>query len=377
MNRTLRMIGVLWHNAEILGRIRPRVRSRLPAAVIGILIASLVGCGGGRNNTNNQPLGPAITTSGLPNGAIGMPYQQTLVVTGGTPPYSWSLTSAANTLPSGLTLSGAGTIAGTPTTPETYSFAVQVTDSDSSSADASLSITITSSALAVSTTSLNFSTTTNQSFTVSGGVGPVTESSNCVQDGIANLGPPSSGALGAWNVSPLSNGVCSINFTDSSNATVSVNVSVDIQEEGTSTLTIQMEEDSDCNNATIWFRFFDETDALIWPATPNYFYFPYSSQVYSQTISCKTGAKICYGGSFYTNTEQPEYWGVGINNDESCPNCCYTCEAGTTPVNNLSCTSGSAARRRPDDLIGGKDGRLQEAPMARGPRSETGVSIPK
>jgi hypothetical protein len=49
-----------------------------------------------------------------------------LAATGGTTPYTWSLSSG--TLPAGLTLSAAGVISGTPTTPGTYTITVKVTD---------------------------------------------------------------------------------------------------------------------------------------------------------------------------------------------------------------------------------------------------------
>jgi len=44
----------------------------------------------------------AITTSSLPSGQVGTAYSATLVATGGTTPYTWSLTSG--TLPAGLNL---------------------------------------------------------------------------------------------------------------------------------------------------------------------------------------------------------------------------------------------------------------------------------
>ena len=57
--------------------------------------------------------GLSITTAGtLPNASLNVSYSQTLGAAGGTPPYSWALTSGA--LPKGLTLSAAGAISGTP-----------------------------------------------------------------------------------------------------------------------------------------------------------------------------------------------------------------------------------------------------------------------
>lgn len=68
----------------------------------------------------------SITTSSLPGGKVDTTYAQTLTATGGTPPYTWSVSSS--TLPVGLSLTG-NTISGTPTSGGTFNFAVQVTDS--------------------------------------------------------------------------------------------------------------------------------------------------------------------------------------------------------------------------------------------------------
>jgi Putative Ig domain len=368
MNITGRRIGFFQRNPR---QIRPRATSRLLLSVIGMLVVSLVGCGG-NNSTNNHPVALLIATGSLPSGTVGAAYQQPLAASGGTAPYTWSLTSASNTLPAGLTLNSAGVITGTPTTAETFSFSVQVTDSSASTAAAPLSITINPAALLASATALNFTTSTAQTFTVSGGTGTVTESDDCVSLGVASVTPPPSGVTGTWTVSPLSNGTCSISFTDGSGTSVSVSVSVNIQSTDSSNMTIQMEESSDCNNVAIYFKFFDETDNLVWPAPPNAYFFPYSNEAYSTTISCQTGAQICYGGSFYTNTEQPDYWGVGINNDESCPNCCYTCENTTTPVNLLNCSARAAATVELNDTLGFSRGRARPAPVGRGPVWEGG-----
>jgi hypothetical protein len=64
----------------------------------------------------------AITPSTLPNGVVGVPYNQTLTVTGGAGgPFAWSVSNG--TLPAGLMLdqtstASTTTIAGTPTTPQ-------------------------------------------------------------------------------------------------------------------------------------------------------------------------------------------------------------------------------------------------------------------
>ena len=84
---------------------------------------------------------PTITTSSLPDGEVGIPYNQTLTASGGTTPYSWSI--PAGLLPPGLALDPAtGIISGTPTTAATSNFTVQVTDNAGSAATRPLSITI-------------------------------------------------------------------------------------------------------------------------------------------------------------------------------------------------------------------------------------------
>lgn len=75
----------------------------------------------------------------LPGSTVREAYSYTLGATGGTPPYTWDLTSGA--LPPGLTLSG-GTISGSPTADGTYQFAAQVGDNAGGSVSASFSITI-------------------------------------------------------------------------------------------------------------------------------------------------------------------------------------------------------------------------------------------
>jgi hypothetical protein len=87
-----------------------------------------------------QPASLTITTPSLPNGTVGMAYSATLTASGGTMPYTWSISGA---LPPGLTLnSTSGAITETPTTVGTYNFTAQVSDFSNQTATKSLSITI-------------------------------------------------------------------------------------------------------------------------------------------------------------------------------------------------------------------------------------------
>ncbi len=70
---------------------------------------------------------PVIETTSLPDGNFNGSYHETLAVSEGLAPYTWSIAWGA--LPPGLGLDAAlGVIAGTPSTPGTYAFAITVTD---------------------------------------------------------------------------------------------------------------------------------------------------------------------------------------------------------------------------------------------------------
>lgn len=88
---------------------------------------------------------PAVTSNGtLAVATVNTAYTATLTASGGTGALSWSLVSGS-TLPAGLTLSGAGVLAGTPTAVGTSNFSVQVTDTSAAaplSATAALSLVV-------------------------------------------------------------------------------------------------------------------------------------------------------------------------------------------------------------------------------------------
>lgn len=90
----------------------------------------------------NQGQSLQITTSGLPQGQQGNPYDAVFTATGGTQPYSWSLT--AGTLPPGITLNTNGDLSGVPTTSGTFSFTVTVTDAAKQTASGNFNVTIAS-----------------------------------------------------------------------------------------------------------------------------------------------------------------------------------------------------------------------------------------
>lgn len=124
----------------------------------------------------SSPAPLKITTTTLANGTVGSPYSATLQATGGTTPYTWS----SGTLPSGLTLSTAGIISGTPAASGTSSFSVTVKDSESTpmTATSTLSMTIAPPAtLTMATSSLANGTvgiTYSATLQANGGITPYT-----------------------------------------------------------------------------------------------------------------------------------------------------------------------------------------------------------
>src|SRR5229473_7536883 len=95
--------------------------------------------------------GVTITTSSpLPDGAVGDAFSLTLALTGGSPAYTW--TRPSGTLPTGLSLSTAGVISGTPSVTGPFTFDVLVTDGNGSTDRTTLAITIRPAVLVTTTT---------------------------------------------------------------------------------------------------------------------------------------------------------------------------------------------------------------------------------
>ena len=104
----------------------------IPGSIMmGVLVLALFGCG-----SNNL----TISTTTVPDATAGTPYSVTLTASGGTSPYSWSVSSGS--LPAGLTLSSAGVISGTPSTAGSSTFSVIAADADDSTATQALSLKV-------------------------------------------------------------------------------------------------------------------------------------------------------------------------------------------------------------------------------------------
>jgi hypothetical protein len=79
--------------------------------------------------------GPSVTCA-YPNGEVGIAYSSSLVASGGTPPYTYSISTGS--LPPGLTLNpSTGAITGSPTAAGSFPYTAKVVDAASASATSS------------------------------------------------------------------------------------------------------------------------------------------------------------------------------------------------------------------------------------------------
>ncbi|MBB5339847.1 beta strand repeat-containing protein [Tunturiibacter gelidoferens] len=172
-----------------------------------------------------------INTSALPTGTQGVAYSNALAATGGTTPYSWSIT--AGSLPAGLSLSSStGLISGTPTANGTFNITVTVADASNpaQTKSAALSLVIAPPALAITTTSVpagTQGTTYSTALLATGGTTPYSWS---ITSGSLPAGLSLSAGTGVISGTPTANGTSNITatVTDASNPAQSKSVAVSL-----------------------------------------------------------------------------------------------------------------------------------------------------
>ena len=148
-----------------------------------------------------------ITTSSLPGATLSGAYNATLAASGGTTPYSWSLSSGG--LPTGLSLSSSGSLTGTPSVLGSFPFTVQVKDAAAHTASSNFSINVVNPVLSVAITSPANGATVSNAVTVSGTASD-TVSIKTVQLSVDNGAYSNASGTTSWsyslNTASLSNG---------------------------------------------------------------------------------------------------------------------------------------------------------------------------
>ncbi|MGH9740035.1 MAG: putative Ig domain-containing protein [Candidatus Acidiferrales bacterium] len=190
----------------------------------------LCGCAGVTQSPNSAVASPlSVSTTSLPGGTVGQAYTATLAASGGSAPYTWSVSSGS--LPPGLSLaSGSGAIAGTPSSAGTFAFTATASDTKDATATKSLNILVGSAGqtLSITTSSLP-NGTEGQAYTAtlaaSGGSAPYTWS---VSGGSLPPGLSLASSSGAITGTPSSAGTFSFTATasdtKSATATKSLNI---------------------------------------------------------------------------------------------------------------------------------------------------------
>ena len=82
----------------------------------------------------------ALAPTTLPNGAVGVAYNQTMTASGGTAPYVFTV--PVGTPPAGIALTTAGALGGTPTTAGAPTFTIRATDTNTCFAERPYTLTI-------------------------------------------------------------------------------------------------------------------------------------------------------------------------------------------------------------------------------------------
>ena len=127
----------------------------------------------------NLPTPPVINNTSLAAGQVTVPYAQSVLVSGGVSPYTFTVTSG--TLPAGLALNSAtGSLSGTPTTAGSSTLTIQVQDQVSNTASQSYTLTVAGSPYAPLTfTNTSFiplvlESAASRTISVTGGLAPYT-----------------------------------------------------------------------------------------------------------------------------------------------------------------------------------------------------------
>ena len=164
-----------------------------------------------------------VTPAVLPNGTVGTAYNQSLVPTGGTTPYTFAVTLGS--LPAGLSLNGGtGAITGIPTSTSAASFTITATDANDCTGTRSFTVTPACPVITVTPNPLS-SGTVGTAYTGSpsagGGTAPYTWTATSLPAGLSIS--PSTGAITG---NPTATGTATITATDTNGCTGTTSLTI-------------------------------------------------------------------------------------------------------------------------------------------------------
>jgi putative Ig domain-containing protein len=119
----------------------PKVTNGTQITITATSAASTTERASGVATVQGQSTQLEITSTTLSPAVAQLAYEQSLTVSGGTPPYSWTMTQGS--LPSGIALQGTtGVVSGTASQSGQYSFTAKVTDATSKSATQAFALSV-------------------------------------------------------------------------------------------------------------------------------------------------------------------------------------------------------------------------------------------
>lgn len=113
----------------------------------------------------------------LPDPEINTPYSEEFTASGGTGPYSFSVTTGATSIPTGLSVAGSGSFTGTPTVLGSKTFTIKATDANANEGTRQYTLEVTAVEIFISPTTLQNATVNDsytETFTATGGSGTYT-----------------------------------------------------------------------------------------------------------------------------------------------------------------------------------------------------------
>lgn len=91
-----------------------------------------------------------------------------------------------------------------------------------------------------------------------------------------------------------------------------------------------------CNDGQdVLVKFYDRANNLVWPDRNEVYVLSVPGRQYIHNLACVPGASICYGAE--PRDRRGAYWGVSLDGDSGCVDCCGTCGEEGTYRKSLTC----------------------------------------